>query len=62
MKMKYKCLAEECRHVVRTKTGIVGHIISHHGKQELARSETTPAGTTHGEASQRQSMASLNTT
>lgn len=39
MKKKFKCLVEGCGHVVRTRTGIAGHILSHH-KKKMVLGET----------------------
>lgn len=36
MKMKFKCLVNGCGHVVRTRTGIAGHILNHHKKEMIA--------------------------
>ncbi|MBA7711496.1 hypothetical protein ES703_120462 [subsurface metagenome] len=37
---RFKCLVEECGHVVRTRSGIVSHITKHHPDKAITLGET----------------------
>ena len=37
---RFKCLVEECGHIVRTRTGIVSHLRKHHPASSVMRGET----------------------